>query len=80
MELKFTYHATQQIEERKISLLDIHNCIKNPTRVDYKNDQFLFKKLIKNNQHLLILPCRIENDECTIITVYESSQLKRYLS
>lgn len=79
MELKFTYHATLRMEQREISFKEILSCLMNPTKIFYKDDQFHHIKLIRDDRYVLVLPCRIENDECTIITVMISSQLNRYL-
>lgn len=79
MELIFTHHSIKRIEERKISLKDVYDCILNPLRIEKQQSQVIFLKLIDENQHLLILPCRIENGKCTIITAYKSSQINRYL-
>lgn len=79
MEIRFTYHAILRIEEREVALADVYDCIGSPLKVRAKNDQFLYMKFIENKGYLPILPCHIENDMCTIITVYISTDLNRYL-
>jgi|GEM_PF-2843400 len=79
MELIFTYHAVKRIAQRKISFHEVIYCLKSPTKIYNKDGKINYIKLIRDDEYLLLLPCRIENDKCTIITVIITSQLKRYL-
>lgn len=81
MEIKFTYHAIQRIEERKVSLSEIMQCLTSPDKIDKKHSNiFRFIRLKESREKLLlILICKMENQHCTIITVFESSQISRYL-
>ncbi len=79
MELIFTHHAVEQIEKREIAFFEILACMASPTKIYHKDGKVNYLKLIRNDEYILLLPCRIKNDKCTIITVIITSQLKRYL-
>lgn len=79
MEIKFTYHAIRRIEERKISLYEIFECLANHDKTVKKDDVAIFYKSSKDIGHILFLVCSFKKEECKIITVIRTSQIKRYL-
>ena len=76
MELVFTKHVIERMEERKISFHEIVKCLTNPNSMDEEDG---VSKYYKVNGKLLIVVCSFHEDYCTIITVIKTSQIDRYL-
>lgn len=80
MEIKFTMHAINRIEERGIMLRDVVVCLNSPDKVDQKGELIYFKKLYKENKRLLICVCSVDTDSCKIVTVIDTSKISKYLN
>ncbi|KKQ01503.1 MAG: hypothetical protein US18_C0046G0006 [Parcubacteria group bacterium GW2011_GWB1_36_5] len=75
-------HARERMKERSISEKLIEDAIANPTMVLYDNDgRILFKKLYKNKgiDRLLLVAGEPKKDILEIVTVIETSKIKKYL-
>ena len=75
-------HARKRMRERAVSGRLIDDTIANPTRVLYDNDgRILFKKLYKNKgiDRLLLIVAEPRKDVLEIVTVIETSKIKKYL-
>lgn len=79
MELVFTHHAIKRIEERKISLKNVYECIFYPAKIEKIGEEFKYMKPINNGRHLLISVCVINQNKCTIVTVIDTSKVHKYL-
>ena len=67
--------------ERSISERVVNDAIENPTKVLYDDGRVLFKKLYKNKgiDRLLLIAGEPRKDILEIITVIETSKIKKYL-
>lgn len=75
-------HAVGRMRERSISERLVDDIIANPTKVLYDNNgRILFKKLYKNKgvDRLLLIVGEPKKDTLEIITVIETSKIKKYL-
>jgi len=76
-------HARQRIRERAIPEALVYESIANPTKVLYDaKGRVLIKKLYKNNKgqiRLLLIAVEPRDDSSEIITVIETSKIKKYL-
>lgn len=79
MEIIFTKHALERIDEREIRFAEIIQCLASPTKIDFSEERTVYYKLDYNKQYLLILVCSINTNSCKIITVIKTSQIKKYL-
>lgn len=75
-------HARKRIRERSISEKLVDDAIANPTKVLYDGSgRILFKKLYKNKgiDRLLLVVVEPKKDVLEIVTVIETSKIKKYL-
>ncbi len=75
-------HARGRMKERSISEKLVADAIANPTKVLYDDrGRVLFKKLYKNKgvNRLLLVAGEPKKDILEIITVIETSKIKKYL-
>jgi len=75
-------HARKRMRERSISEKLIYDTIANSTKVLYDdNGRILFKKLYKNQDidRLLLIVAESKKDVLEIVTVIETSKIKKYL-
>ncbi|KKT78713.1 hypothetical protein A2W48_02865 [Candidatus Giovannonibacteria bacterium RIFCSPHIGHO2_12_44_12] len=82
MKIVFTRHAKERMAERSISTSAIVDALRNPTRVLYDVDnRLLFKKLYKNKdkERLLLIVAEMEKEIFKVITVIDTSKVKKYL-
>ena len=78
----FTRHATDRMKERSISKKVIDLAFAEPTKVLYDdNDRILIKKLYKRRgiDRLLIIVGKLEKGDFKIITIIETSKIRKYL-
>lgn len=70
------------MKERGISQKDIVKALENPTKIGYDKDgKLLVKKVYEkqNKERLLLIAAKILENKCDIITVIDSSKVKKYL-
>ncbi len=82
MDYELTNHARERIEERLISKKLVGEALRNPTKVLYDEDgRILIKKLyIKRGRERLLLIIGDRTDgKLRIITIIETSKVKKYL-
>lgn len=79
MEIIFTRHALQRIEEREIRLAEVIKCLASPTKIKFSEGKAIYLKLNQKEQYLLILICSIDADSCRIITAIKTSKINKYL-
>lgn len=79
MEIIFTKHAIERIDEREIRFTEIIQCLASPTKIDFSEEKIIYYKLDLDKQYLLILVCSIDTNSCKIITAIKTSQIKKYL-
>ena len=75
-------HAKERMKDRSISERLIAETIANPTKILYDSDgRILFKKLHKKRDvdRLLLMVGESKKDRLEIITVIETSKVKKYL-
>ncbi len=78
----FTRHALERMKERSISKRLIGIAFANPTKVLYDDsDRVLIKKLYKKSgtDRLLMIAGKLEKGGFKIITVIETSKIRKYL-
>lgn len=85
MEIEFTAHALRRMRERGLGRRQVREFVRDPdTIVVSKKDpmRFLAKKIYHNKllarTHLLMAVCERERDTLLVITVIDTSQLKKY--
>lgn len=82
MDYILTNHARRRMVERSISKSTLENTLRNPSKVLYDDaGRLLIKKLYKNRDkaRLLIIIGEITGNKFKIITVIETSKIKKYL-
>ncbi|OGF70479.1 hypothetical protein A3B05_00140 [Candidatus Giovannonibacteria bacterium RIFCSPLOWO2_01_FULL_43_160] len=82
MSYELTKHARERMEERTISKELIEEALRNPTKVWYDEDgRILIKKLYKkkDKERLLLIIGEKANGKLKIITIIETSKIKKYL-
>lgn len=82
MKIVFTRHARERMKERGISRKDIIKALENPTKIGYDKDgKLLVKKVYEkqNKERLVLIVAKILENKCDIITVIDSSKVKKYL-
>ena len=78
----FTRHALERMKERSISKKMIDSAFVKPTKVLYDDsDRILIKKLYKKRRvgRLLMVVGKLEKGDFKIITIIETSKIKKYL-
>lgn len=82
MKVVFTRHARERMKERLISREDVVEALENPTKVGYDKDgKILVKKTYQKEgkERLLLIVGRISRETFKIITIIDSSKVKKYL-
>lgn len=82
MKYVITSHAKQRMVERSISVAAVENALQNPTKVLYDDvGRLLIKKLYRKGDktRLLLVAGEKMGDKFKIITVIETSKVKKYL-
>ena len=75
-------HAKKRMRERLISEITLRDALDNPTKVGYDaHGRILIKKLYQKNkkERLLFVVCEMTANILEIITVIETSKVKKYL-
>lgn len=82
IDVVFTVHAIQQMKERLISKIFVLTSIKRADKVIGQQDgRFQYIKLFKENRKSFLLVAIIEKStrKLTIVTVFKTSKIKKYL-
>ena len=82
MKYRLTKHAEERAKEREISTWLIQDSLESPTDLSRDNEgKLLIKRLYKkkDKERLLLLVGKIVNNELLIITIIETSKVKKYL-
>ena len=82
MEYKLTSHTLQRMRERLISIRLIEEALAHPDKVLHdEKRRMLIKKLYERNgrQRLLLIVGEQEENVFVIITVIDTSKIKKYL-
>jgi len=85
MNLKFSKHARERMRQRDISEKQVISIIKNPDRVidRKKEDDYMIYQALrndkKNTNYLFRVFVNTKTDYLTVITVYKTSKLEKYL-
>ncbi len=82
MRFTFSSHALERMRERAIPKELIDEALREPTKVSYDaNGRTLVKKLYlkKNVKRLLLIAGETHDDTFHIITVIDTSKVKKYL-
>ncbi len=82
MKFEFSSHAQKRMRERAISKKSIIEALEFPTRISSdKHGRQLVKKLYtkKKVQRLLLIAIEVKADICRVITVIDTSKIKKYL-
>ena len=76
-----TKHAEGRLKERKIPISLLDNTLQNPTKVMYDNHgRLLFVKLYKKGSSArLLLAVVVLEDRPKVVTVIDTSKVKKYL-
>ena len=77
-----TLHAKKQLIERKLSETFVLTSVKKPTLVKKQKDgRFQYIKSFKQRYKLFLLVCIVEKslNTLTVITVFKTSKIKKYL-
>lgn len=77
-----TRHAGKRMRERNITQKMLENALKNPTKVLYDvRNRLSFKKIYTkgSRQRLLLIVGEVNGNELVIITVIDTSKVKKYL-
>ncbi len=82
MDYTFTEHARKRIKERSISEARIREALENPSKILSDDDgRLLIKKVYKKKgkERLLLIVVTKYQGNLNIITVIETSKVKKYL-
>lgn len=82
MEIGFTEHAEKQLVERKLSRTFVVKAVRMPSVVKRQKDgRFQFIKIFRNEQKRFLLISIIEKsfEKYTIVTVFKTSKISKYL-
>ena len=81
MEVHFTKHTKERMAERAISEKRILVALKKPTRVLKDDGRYLIKKLYKKKgkPRLLLIAIERTKQAMTVITVIDTSKVRKYL-
>ncbi|MBI2263148.1 DUF4258 domain-containing protein [Candidatus Berkelbacteria bacterium] len=75
-------HARARLLEREISEEIVRRVLQNPTEISYDNKgRLLIKGLYQgeNKPRLLLLAAELKEDHLKIITIIDTSKIKKYL-
>ena len=85
MKIVFTSHAKKRIKERNLNQTQVINFIQNPdsSTISSKNNQRTLIKKVYYHQtfkkkHLLIAICEQQNGILHVITIIDTSKVKKY--
>jgi len=78
MKIYFTSHALQRMKERNIKKQEVYDSLKYPDKIAHKENTIVVMKLRKNN-HLLIIIYNNLGSAKKIITIIDTSKVKKYL-
>lgn len=82
MEIGFTEHAEKQLLERGLSRTFVVRAVRRPSVVKRQKDgRFQFIKIFQNEQKRFLLISIVEKDfgKMTIVTVFKTSKISKYL-
>lgn len=82
MNYTLTAHAKKRMTERSISRKLLQATLRNPTKVSYDDHRNLLLKMLyrrKNKERLLLIVGNRRGDKLNIITVIDTSKVKKYL-
>lgn len=82
MEIGFTEHAEKQLLERGLSRTFVVRAVQKPTSIKRQKDgRFQFLKLFRHEQKRFLLISIVEKDfeKMTIVTVFKTSKISKYL-
>ncbi|OGF63969.1 hypothetical protein A2661_02305 [Candidatus Giovannonibacteria bacterium RIFCSPHIGHO2_01_FULL_45_24] len=80
MDYELTRHAKERMAERRISEKLLESAILHPNKVLYdEKDKIMFKKLYAGDKRLLIVVAERVKNRLKIITIIDTSQVKKYL-
>lgn len=75
-------HARMRMRERKITEQIIKDALDNPTKIEYDTKgRMLFKKIYRSNgkERLLLIVGEKQGDLIEIITIIDTTKIKKYL-
>lgn len=82
MKYKLTAHARERLRERNITYRVLEEALRNPTKVAYDAEGKLFIKTIykqRNRERLLLIVGRFAGEVLLVITVIDTSKVKKCL-
>ena len=80
MDYELTRHAKERMVERRISEKLLESAVLRPNKVLYdEKDKIMFKKLYAGDKRLLIVVAERAKNHLKIITIIDTSQVKKYL-
>ena len=82
MKYTLSAHARKRMQERSIPLRLVESALQSPDKVSYdRNRRLLVKKLYlkRDQERLLLIAGEFETGELRIITVIDTSKVKKYL-
>ncbi len=78
MNIRYTNHALQRLKDRGIRKDEVKRALMYPDAIIDKDDNSVVKK-IRDNGHLLLVIFRESENTTIIITVIDTSKIKKYL-
>jgi len=81
VKIKFSYHAMEQIQLRKLKKSDIESVIKNPDRIlKFNNEVVIYHKIVFEGEkaYLYRVFVNIGKEPNLVITAYKTSKIEKY--
>ena len=78
MEITFSVHARHRMAERVITEEEIHSALEDPQKKGTEGDTDVAMR-VRSNGHLLIVIYRKSGNKYHVITVIDTSKVRKYL-
>jgi len=82
MNLRFSKHAKERMIQRNITEEEVVSIINNPDRIIEEDEYLIYQRLSNSNDkpsHLFRVFINTKKDPSTVITVYKTSKIEKYL-
>lgn len=79
MDFIFSKHALEQMELRGISRSIVEEILKNPEQIKIEEDNKVYQAVVEKSRFLIRIFVNDKKTPKTIITVYKTSKINKYL-
>lgn len=79
MNFIFSKHASEQMELRNISQSVIEEILENPEQIKIEEDNKVYQSVVEKGRFLIRIFVNDKKSPKTVITVYKTSKISKYL-